>query len=128
MKEHIEYLQNLGMTEYQARALIVLFAKRERSAEDICRYSGIPQTKIYQVMRTLIDKEIVECTISKPRVYRCGEPLEVLNVLIQKYMKRVEWLRDSKREQIRKIKTIELQAVQRERVHPMLAEGIQVEA
>lgn len=128
MNEHIEYLQRLGLTEYQARAMFVLFAKKEINAEDICRFSGIPQTKIYQVMRTLIDKGIVECTISKPRIYRCGEPTEVLNALIQKFMKRVECLKEAKREQLRKMKGIELQAVEKEKVHPELTDGIQIEA
>jgi|SRR3989344_9345940 len=123
MKEHIEYLQNLGLTEYQARAMIVLLAKREIGAEDICRFSGIPQTKIYQVMKSLKDKELIECTMSKPRVYRCSEPSEVLNALIQKFAKRIEGLKNAKREQVKKIKTLDLQIIagknSKESVHPM---------
>ncbi|HIJ98997.1 TPA: hypothetical protein H1005_03555 [archaeon] len=128
MKEHVEYLQNLGLTEYQSRALIVLFAKRELSAEEICKFSGIPQTKIYQVMNTLRDKELIECTISKPRIYRCAEPLEVLNTLIQKVMKRLEWLKNAKRDQIKKIKAIDLQVVTKEKVHPMFNTDLEIEA
>ncbi len=126
MKEHVEYLQNLGLTEYQSRALIVLFAKRELGAEDICKFSGIPQTKIYQVMNTLRDKGLIECTVSKPRIYKCEEPSEVLNTLIQKFMKRVEWLKNGKREQIKRIKSMELQAITKEKIHPMFQAELEV--
>ena len=129
MKEHIEYLQNLGLTEYQSRALLIVLAKKEVGAEEICRYSGISPTKIYQVMKTLRDMELVECTISKPRLYRIEEPSEVLNVLLQKFVKRIEWLKDSKREQLKKIKTIELQVMQKESVHPMFQQAqVEVQA
>ena len=132
MKEHVEYLQNLGLTEYQSRALIVLFAKREIVAEEICKFSGIPHTKIYQVMKSLRDKELIECSVSKPRLYRCEEPSEVLNILIQKFVKRIEWLKNVKRDQIKKIKTLDLQILAaqntKEKVHPMFASELEVEA
>lgn len=132
MKEHIEYLQNLGLTEYQSRALIVLFAKRELSAEGICKYSSIPHTKIYQVMRSLKDKELIECTISKPRLYKCSEPSDVLNLLIQKFAKRLELIKNAKREHIKKIRTIDFQIIAgqnaKEKVHPMFSSGLEVEA
>ena len=128
MKEHIEYLQNLGLTEYQARTLLVLFAKKEVSAEDISRFSGIPHTKVYQVTRTLKDRGLIDCSISKPRVYKVDEPADVINSLIHSFVKRIEWLKESKREQIKKIKTIELQVTQKESVHPMFQNEVEVEA
>lgn len=119
VKEHIEYLQNLGLTEYQAKTMLVLFAKREVTAEGICKHSGIPLTKIYSVLRSLEDKTIIKCSPGKPRVYRCAEPADVINELIKKITSRIDWLKEAKREQLKKIKAIELPTIQKEKIHPM---------
>ncbi len=123
MRENIEYLQNLGLTEYQAKAAIVLFAKKEAKAEEICKHSGIPLTKIYSVLKSLEYLGITTCTPGKPRLYRCGEPTEIINMLIRKMTSRIDWLREEKRIQLKKIKTIELPTIviQKERAHPMFA-------
>ena len=43
MEEHIEYLQNLGLTEYQAKTMLVLFAQKQETAEGICRHFNEPR-------------------------------------------------------------------------------------
>jgi len=121
VQEHIEYLQNLGLTEYQSKAMLVLFAKREATAEGICRHTGIPLTKIYSVLKSLEDKSVVKCSPGKPRIYRCEAPTEVLNELIRKVASRIETLKDAKREQLKGIKEITLPTIQREKAaHPIM--------
>ena len=119
MEEHIEYLQNLGLTEYQAKTMLVLFAKKQETAEGICRHTGIPLTKIYSVLKSLEDKTLINCSPGKPRIFRCNEPSEVVNELIRRVAVKVDWLKDAKREQLKKIRTIELPTIQREKSHPL---------
>jgi sugar-specific transcriptional regulator TrmB len=122
VKEHVEFLQNLGLTEYQAKTAVVLFAKREATAEEICRHSGIPLTKIYSVLKGLEYLGIATGSPGKPRIYRCGEPAEIVNMLLKKLASRIDLLKEAKKEQLKKIKTVELPAIAAgEKTHPVLA-------
>ncbi len=125
MEEHIEYLQNLGLTEYQAKTMLVLFARHEATAEGICNYTGITDKKIYTVLKSLLEKGLITATFGKPRIFKCDEPTEVINYLIKRMATRIDLLKDSKREQLRKIRGMELQAISKpEKIHPMFGTEI----
>ena len=124
MRENIEYLQMLGLTEYQSRAMVVLFAKGEATALTISKLGNIPLTKIYQVLKSLEDKELITCSPGKPRYYRCPGAEEVLNKLLFKKQKAVEVLLAEKDEQLQVIHAIDFSNRSGERIqkiHPILS-------
>tara|TARA_Y100000031_G_scaffold149240_1_gene186720 strand:+ start:57 stop:431 length:375 start_codon:yes stop_codon:yes gene_type:complete len=113
------YLKQLGLTEYQARVMIVLFCKGEATAKDICTYGGIRQTKIYQVMKSLEDKRLVSYKYTSPREY-CGvTPTKAMNSLIGKREKALKQLKDQKQESVNLLKKLELEPIEKNSLHPM---------
>ena len=60
MKAAISKLTRLGLTEYEARAYTALLKENPASAYEIAKISGIPTSKIYEVINKLISKEIAQ--------------------------------------------------------------------
>ncbi|MFH1450846.1 MAG: helix-turn-helix domain-containing protein [archaeon] len=124
MKDTINYMKSLGLTEYQARAMIVLFCKREATAKDVCTFGGVRQTKVYQVLKSLEDKGFVTYNYAKPREYHGMPPAKVMNKLIGKQEKAVKDLKDLQNEKMKELKSLSLEpATTDKRVHPMLDVG-----
>ena len=119
MREMINYLKTLGMTEYQARAMIVLFCKRKTIASNICKFGGIPKTKIYQVLKSLEDKELVKYTYSSPREYEGIGAAKAMGKLIEKHETMLKHMKEKKQETITQLRNLELRPVEYDRVHPM---------
>ena len=55
----IEQLQQLGLTEYEARAYTAVLRQPGSTGYAIARRSGIPRAKIYEVLDALISKDLV---------------------------------------------------------------------
>ncbi len=124
MKENIEYLQMLGLTEYQSRILVVLFAKGKATALQISKLGSVPLTKIYQVLKELEYMELISHSPGKPRIYECPGAESVLNDLIQKKVSKVEELREMKEKQVEVVNNLELKVqAEKTRVHPVISEG-----
>ncbi len=54
-----ERLAHLGFSEYEARAYIALLVKNPVSAYELAKSSGIPTSKIYEVLSRLSEKKVV---------------------------------------------------------------------
>lgn len=123
MEESVEYLQKLGLSQYESKTLVVLLSTREANAKHICEFSGIPHTKVYQVLGRLGDKGLVDCTMGKPRKYRAAKPGSVLNKLIRKKMRGIEMLEKEKARQLEMIRELDFNfeaPKQLAHVHPVL--------
>ena len=44
-------LLEVGLTKYEARALLTLFTQRDLSAEEISKQTGIPYPRVYDTWR-----------------------------------------------------------------------------
>jgi len=119
MKEMIEYLQSLGLTEYQSRAMIVLFCKENAIAKDICKFGGIRRTKIYQVMKSLEDKGLITYKYSKPREYVGVNAVEAMDKLLEKQEKSLIDLKALKNKKVIELEKLDLKSTEKERMHPM---------
>ena len=100
MWENVQYLQRLGLTEYQARALTVLFFVEDTTAKEISGCAEIPPTKIYSVLESLEDKELVIHHPGKPRLYRGLDPKNVMDVLLMKKQRIIDILREDELRQL----------------------------
>lgn len=60
MKTTISTLTRLGLTDYEARAYITLLRDNPLTAYEISKNSGIPSSKVYEVITRMESKQIVQ--------------------------------------------------------------------
>jgi sugar-specific transcriptional regulator TrmB len=60
MKIAISRLTQLGLSEYEAKAYIALLKESPSSAYEIAKNSGIPTSKIYEVIRRLESRHMIQ--------------------------------------------------------------------
>jgi sugar-specific transcriptional regulator TrmB len=59
MQELLDNLQKLGFTQYEARAYVALLQAPRVTAYELAKRSGIPPSKIYEVVDKLVGKDLV---------------------------------------------------------------------
>ncbi len=74
MEKIVNALKNLGFREYEARVYAALIAKGELTASEIHKVSGVPRTKVYEVLRNLEERGFVEMIKSSPASFRAIDP------------------------------------------------------
>ena len=87
MKKIIQQLQNLDFTQYEAKAYLSLLRRGKISGYEIAKNSGVPASKIYQVLNRLLEKEIIVALDSEPIKYAPIPPNEVLSRYMGNYLK-----------------------------------------
>jgi sugar-specific transcriptional regulator TrmB len=60
MKTAIIKLTQLGFSEYEAKAYIALLTENPLSAYEIAKKSGIPTSKVYEVIRKMENRQIIQ--------------------------------------------------------------------
>lgn len=74
----ISRLRKLGLGEYEARTYTALVGMDKASAREIHESSGVPRTKVYDVLRSLAEKGFLEMQQGNPTYFRAVEPKEIL--------------------------------------------------
>jgi len=92
MKKVINQLQNLNFTQYESRAYLSLLEQGNVTGYELAKNSGIPASKIYQVLNKLMEKEIVIALDSEPVKYTPLPPKEVMSRLKGDYLDTVNQL------------------------------------
>lgn len=62
-------LKLMGLTDYQASAYTAMVSLVSAGASDAAEASGIPRSRIYEVLRQLSDRGFVEVERGKPLRY-----------------------------------------------------------
>jgi sugar-specific transcriptional regulator TrmB len=91
----IELLQKLGLKEYEAKSFVALSRRRRGTAKDISETSEVPRTRVYDAIRVLEAKGLVETQHSNPQVFRAVAIDEAVNTLQSEYVERTESLRSA---------------------------------
>lgn len=78
MDENIELLKGVGLTMYEAEAYVTLTSLISSTATEIAEKSGIPRSKIYDVLKRLAEKNYIEIEDGRPHTYHVKSPVEVL--------------------------------------------------
>ncbi len=73
--ERLKKLQELGLTEYQAKTYLALLDVGEATASQLPSISRVPRTRIYTTMNQLHEKGLVEIKPENPMRYR-AMPIE----------------------------------------------------
>ena len=89
----IELLQQLGLKEYEAKSFVALTRRQSGTAKDISETSEVPRTRVYDAVRVLESKGLVETQHSNPQVFRAVTIDEAVNTLQMEYVERTESLR-----------------------------------
>lgn len=101
MKTIILELMELGLSEYEAKVYLSLLRENPATAYEIGKSSGVPTSKVYEVLKKLVEKGIIS-TIDevKTKQYVPIEPDEFLN----KHKNMMEIIIDSLKEELSNIR------------------------
>ncbi len=76
------FLEQLGLTEYEAKTLNSLFELKDAEAPQISRNAQVPKTRVYDVLDRLTKRELIIEVYGRPKKYRVVEPAKVFDRLI----------------------------------------------
>ncbi|ODR80081.1 transcriptional regulator [Haladaptatus sp. W1] len=85
-------LQKLGLKEYEARCFVALARLPKGTAKQISETSEVPRTRVYDAIRVLETKGLVEIQHSNPQQFRAVPIEEAAETLRQEYESRTETL------------------------------------
>jgi len=83
----------LDLTEYQSRVLYALLKNKSCSIADISKISGVPNTRVYDVVKQLISMDYVLQISDKPKLYRVRNVDTVVDSLVHKKEEQFKQLR-----------------------------------
>ncbi|MAF89584.1 MAG: hypothetical protein CL963_03710 [Euryarchaeota archaeon] len=124
MEENILYLKRLGLTEYQSKAMVVLLNKRKTTAKDISELSGIPLTKVYQVLKALEERKLLSSEGEKPRMYRTLPAYRIMNRLLSEKKRHLNKLLKERERRLKSIRNIDFEEyiqIYEEKLHPCIS-------
>ncbi len=88
--EHMEKVQDYGLTEYEARAYLALLELHGGTAREVASLSRVPRTKIYQVLDDLHEKRLAEMIPERPKRYIAVPFEEYLSRFEEDYKQKLE--------------------------------------
>jgi sugar-specific transcriptional regulator TrmB len=81
MKSTVTELMELGISEYEAKVYLSLLRDSPSTAYEIGKTSGVPTSKVYEVLKKLVDKDVVSIVGNeKTKKYIPLEPDDLLNM------------------------------------------------
>lgn len=90
----IEGLQELGFSEYEAKAYVGLLRKSPATGYELSKLSGVPRSMIYEVLSRLVARGAVLSTVAEGVTQYMPVPAdELLDRLYEAYHARVEAVR-----------------------------------
>jgi len=71
-------LREIGLTEYELKAYLSLIERGVMTASELSQHSGVPYSKIYEVLNSLERKGWIEVEHGRPSKYYPKSPIEAL--------------------------------------------------
>jgi len=87
-------LRELGLSRHEASAYLALLTMGEMTPRDVSEATGIPYTKVYDVLRRLERKGWVVAVSEGPLLYSARRPDDVLESLRQDFEKKLSEVKD----------------------------------
>lgn len=94
MDRAVDRLKQLGLTEYQARVLYALLKRKSCKISDIASMSGVPNTRIYDVVAQLIDRKFVIQISNRPKTFRVRNVDQVLDSLLDEKTQEIQRIKE----------------------------------
>ncbi len=98
-------LEQLGLTEYEAKTLTALFRLKESEAPEVSRIAQVPKTRVYDVLDRLTKRKLVIEIYGRPKKYRVVDAEAVFSELLSKKKEEIAQL-ELKANQIKELLTI----------------------
>ena len=89
----IELLQQLGLKEYESKSFVALSRRKRGTAKEISETVDVPRTRVYDAIRVLETKGLVETQHSSPQVFRAVSIDGAVDILQTQYEDRADSLR-----------------------------------
>ncbi len=70
-------LQELGFTEYESKVYLALLKRSPLSGYGVAGASGVPRSKVYEVLRGMVDRGLVLVSHADPAQYAALPPAEL---------------------------------------------------
>lgn len=92
-EEILQTLVGCGLNEYESRAYSSLVFLGTATASNISKSSGVPQSKIYEVLDALMGKRLVEMFDGRPKEFKAVRPQIALKNLLEKRTQEIDALK-----------------------------------
>ena len=92
MSDLIEKLKEIGFNTYEAKVYIALLKKYPATGYEVSKLAGVPQSRTYDTLKVLEDKNIVVSTNTKPISYTPVKPKQLLNKFQKKMNSAINFL------------------------------------
>lgn len=90
--ETVSLLQDLGLKEYEARCFLALTRLSTGNAKEISEISEVPRTRVYDAVRMLESRGLVEVQHTTPQKFRAVSIEEAVATVRQQFDTRVDTL------------------------------------
>lgn len=90
VEEATAALQELGLTEYEARCFVALARMTTGTAKDISQVADVPRSRVYDTVERLDEKGLVDVQYSDPREYKAVPTEAAFRRLREDYNSRLE--------------------------------------
>jgi sugar-specific transcriptional regulator TrmB len=91
-RQAVELFQRLGFKQYEAKCFVALSQLPEGTAKEISETSDVPRTRVYEAIRVLESKGLVEVQHSTPQRFRAVPVDEAVSVLRREHDSRLDTL------------------------------------
>ena len=91
----VELLQQLGLKEYEARCFVALAQLSTGTAKEVAAIADVPRTRVYDSVRVLEARGLVEVQHTSPRRFRPVRIDEATQTLRGQYESRIDRLTDA---------------------------------
>ncbi len=96
--ELVQLMKNFGLGEYEAKVYLALVSLGPSRAGQVSVESNIPQSKIYDVLNSLVDKEVIEIFSGRPKEYKAVSPNVFLKTMFETKEKELSSLKQRVKE------------------------------
>ena len=90
VEEATAALQELGLTEYEARCFVALARMTTGTAKEISQVADVPRSRVYDTVERLDKKGLVDVQYSEPREYKAVPTEAAFRRLREDYDSRIE--------------------------------------
>lgn len=99
-------LKRFGLNGYESRAYLALTLNGPLIASSLAEKSGIPQSKIYEIVKILKKRCLLETWNSNPQKYKAVEPSKALRKIIIERKNNIQELEERSKVILEKIKPL----------------------
>jgi len=101
--EVLNVLQSLGLSDYESKVYFGLVLLGPAKASEISKQAEVPRSKIYEVLESLIEKQLVEVSKEKPKLFKAIDPEIAIKAMIANKEEELEILEERAKNLIKEL-------------------------